>query len=281
MQITCREFSHFCPSAAAPDDSIFGSVQSAIADRMAAVSALITPALFARLDNTCIPSPAEEHADRYIGLQRAVKGYVCNSAYYLAIPSLDLVLTSTGFGVVSNQNVVPASEARVRELRDTVDKAAFGYLEDILDLCRPLIRWRESVRGRDFFRSLFWRGAHLHMLGLIHPTIRDIREHMPQIEAAAARLSLRLSPELYRRLLDVESTATATEWQERLIDLWRGATVAWIRRDETWEDHCSSMLGFVEAHLDEFPEYRDSRTYQANHFTPYRNEKDDSCYFFG
>ena len=41
---------------------------------------------------------------------------VAYHAYMSAVPSLDLVLTSNGFGIVSNQNVVPASRERVDAL---------------------------------------------------------------------------------------------------------------------------------------------------------------------
>ena len=39
----------------------------------------------------------------------------------IAIPSLDLVLTTNGFGIVSNQNVVPASRERVDALISSLE----------------------------------------------------------------------------------------------------------------------------------------------------------------
>ena len=41
---------------------------------------------------------------------------IASEALRRAIPSLDLVLTPNGFGVVSNQNVAPASKERVDRL---------------------------------------------------------------------------------------------------------------------------------------------------------------------
>ena len=38
---------------------------------------------------------------------------VVNEAFMRAVPSLDLVLTPNGFGIVSNQNVAPASRDRI------------------------------------------------------------------------------------------------------------------------------------------------------------------------
>ena len=50
-----------------------------------------------------------------------VAGYlttaICLRAAYDAVPQMDLVLTPTGFGIVSNQNTAPASRERVDALR--------------------------------------------------------------------------------------------------------------------------------------------------------------------
>lgn len=63
------------------------------------------------------------------GLESIVVRLVCLRTYYEQIPHLDLVLTPTGFGVVSNENVAPASPDRVKALRQQVKDAA----EDALD----------------------------------------------------------------------------------------------------------------------------------------------------
>lgn len=52
--------------------------------------------------------------DTVPGLEAAVIKLVCLRTYQEQIPQLDLVLTPTGFGVVSNQNLAPASADRVK-----------------------------------------------------------------------------------------------------------------------------------------------------------------------
>ena len=49
-------------------------------------------------------------------LRNAASVYVANEAFRMAVPSLDLVLTPNGFGIVNNQNVVPASKERIERL---------------------------------------------------------------------------------------------------------------------------------------------------------------------
>lgn len=49
-----------------------------------------------------------------------IKGAIAYEAFYRAIPSLDLVLTPNGFGIVSNQNIAPASRERVDALKESL-----------------------------------------------------------------------------------------------------------------------------------------------------------------
>ena len=54
-------------------------------------------------------------------LVRFVKQLVCYDAFLPHFRSLDLVLTATGFGVVSTQDLTPASKARVDALKSLLD----------------------------------------------------------------------------------------------------------------------------------------------------------------
>lgn len=53
------------------------------------------------------------------------------TAAYNALPTLDLVATPNGFGVVSNQNIAPASKERVAAFRDSLRQ----YKSDCKDQC--------------------------------------------------------------------------------------------------------------------------------------------------
>ena len=66
------------------------------------------------------------------GLTLDAERFICMNTFYNAIPQLDLVLTSTGFGVVNNQNVSPASRDRVEALRKLVQQCADDALDRII-----------------------------------------------------------------------------------------------------------------------------------------------------
>lgn len=77
------------------------------------------------------------------------------SAFAEAVPSLDLILTPSGFGVVSTEAVAPASKERVERLISSLRDYADANLALLVDICRTYPEWRDSERGRWFGASLF------------------------------------------------------------------------------------------------------------------------------
>lgn len=65
-------------------------------------------------------------------LLNKIKGAIANLTYLEAVPFIDLVSTSTGFGVVSNQNIAPASQIRVDNFKSATLEAANDYINETL-----------------------------------------------------------------------------------------------------------------------------------------------------
>jgi uncharacterized protein with HEPN domain len=83
------------------------------------------------------------------------------------------------------------------ERQDAVERNFIAIGEAIKDLARgldlqkadPAAPWRESARFRDFL-------AHQYEDGVSHPDVwRTIKEDLPELDAALARLAGRLGPE--------------------------------------------------------------------------------------
>ena len=66
------------------------------------------------LDTSLLTRIAEEEGAETAG--NLCRRIVVADALLRAVPSLDLVLTPNGFGIVSNQNIAPASKDRVDRL---------------------------------------------------------------------------------------------------------------------------------------------------------------------
>ncbi|MGN1307089.1 MAG: DUF6712 family protein, partial [Faecousia sp.] len=67
------------------------------------------------------------------------------TAAYRALPTLDLVATPNGFGVVSNNNIAPASKERVAALRESLRQ----YKSDCKDQCLERIYKEIAVSQRE------------------------------------------------------------------------------------------------------------------------------------
>lgn len=75
---------------------------------------------------------------------------VIMKAFADAVPSLDLVVTPTGFGVVNTETVAPASKERIERLIESLRNKVNDDLDILLEFCHQYPEWRESERGKYF-----------------------------------------------------------------------------------------------------------------------------------
>lgn len=80
---------------------------------------------------------------------------VASDAFVRAIPSLDLVLTPNGFGVVSNNTIAPASKERVERLIESMEISRDFAIEELLHDLMLSDVWKASEQGGFFLTTLF------------------------------------------------------------------------------------------------------------------------------
>ena len=106
---------------------------------------------------------------------------VVNHALLAAIPTLDLVLTPNGFGIVSNQNVAPASKDRVDRLLASLERERDNAIELLLTRLPQVTQWLSSEQHSFFTATLFPNLSLCRRLA--------IREHLwAEYQALRARL---------------------------------------------------------------------------------------------
>lgn len=79
---------------------------------------------------------------------------VAAHAFATAAPSLDLILTPTGFGVVSSNAIAPASKERVERLIASLKDYVEAQLTVLVRICKADERWRQTKQGK-YFCSTF------------------------------------------------------------------------------------------------------------------------------
>lgn len=215
---------------------------------------------------------------------------ICLRAAYDAVPQMDLVLTPTGFGIVSNQNTAPASRERVDALRLQLRRDACQLEDAVLSYlaAHNLMTMRRSRAD-----SLLWTPTLCTLYGIRTPDGREVlREEFEAmgtaLHAASARVADAISPELYAALVkrqyaadaDLTPDTTPAAYAEALT-MARRLMAAHVMHGPGIADHTRHIINFIEAHADQLDEYRLSPTYQARHAKLYENKQADPSFFFG
>lgn len=207
---------------------------------------------------------------------------VCLRTYYEQIPHLDLVLTPTGFGVVSNENVAPASPDRVKALRQQVKDAYEDALDEAI-LAMLGTDWAKSISGRIRVNSFYFVGADLRDYAGFPDAHRSaLVERLIQISEAEEYIRRGISSEFFEVLLEgIRSKELKTEYRMILHEL-KLAIGGWLHGNkEVLRMKLANVINEMERNIDTYPEYRESEAYKVKHFEHYENGKDDSTFFFG
>lgn len=85
-------------------------------------------------------------------------------AFADAAPSLDLIITPSGMGVVSTESVAPASKERVERLISSLNDMVEANIALLIDICRTYPQWRKSDRGRFYCQCFLSSPSDLRLL---------------------------------------------------------------------------------------------------------------------
>ena len=118
-------------------------------------------------------------------------------AFAEAVPAIDLVLTPTGFGVVSTNTVAPASGDRITRLVTSLRATAAELLIQFTDILRTLPEWRDTVAGKQFCLTFLTSLRHaIPYIGADTPlTIHTLHAAYTRVIPIAARFEAALAEE--------------------------------------------------------------------------------------
>ena len=271
MDITQALFERYVPAFRSPTDDVFRKMTGFIGEQVDRWSDLVK-------------ADADEDFGQWTVLVRAI----CLRAAYEAVPHLDLVLTPTGFGIVSNQNTAPASRDRVQSLRESLRREANRWEDNALSALalRQLLAYPQLT-----VRSLLWQATLMRRFGIRTEQGAEVYEEerqalQPDLFMAEQEVKAVISPELYDALVREQWQKDGqTPFREHLTDRVREVLAVLIRRDKQAANVRAglmrSLLDTVQTHASELPEYAGSRTAEAQNFKRYENGQEDPCFFFG
>lgn len=226
-------------------------------------------------------------------IRENVLQYVVNAALYDAIPQLDLVLTNNGFGIVSTQQIAPASAERVERLRKacaTSRDIAFDSL--LISLPANSLTKELLWEDRAFYKqtsSLIWTLLQLNNYCGTSGTDyqrSQLDKARPSIFLAERQIRQMISNEQFdailKKLREGETEPVFEGMLPILYGLFTSLYAAVTSPSNT--QRCSPMEHELLAYLDQntyyFVEYGNSQQYKARHFEAYRNQRKDGCFFF-
>ncbi len=275
ITITKSDFEQALPVGAASNDSVYESVKPAIARQLSfSNDALLGVAGMQRMEELGEGST----------LVNWYKQLVCLSAFLSVLRQLDLVLTPTGFGVVSNDNLAPASKQRVDALEGELRTQYHKTLAMTLNLLRSE-NWGATEQARHFIDHLydeytFFFETHQNA------SATDWDGYQQTIEEAEEMLRTKMGDRQMEDILDAfrRNDPNRLEPYREMMSLIVKFTDTWaVKSTGALKQPVYRRLMRIldcDDNKETFKLYRESIAYKANHYESYQNNKDSAGYVF-
>lgn len=199
-----------------------------------------------------------------------------------AIPSLDIVLTPNGFGVVSTQNLAPASKPRVDRLVGSMlahrDDCIAALLPELVGASEWLTSKQAAFFGAILFPDLALVDAVGGTTGSKWEKFLELRAKVIDLEASLAEEWF--SPELMARLREGNLRKDLKDNEANVVQSIQAQLIAYLNTGTFNARRLADIVTFIRNRPADFPLWHSSAT--ARLFAPpvFRNEKKAPGYFF-
>lgn len=199
-----------------------------------------------------------------------------------AIPSLDIVLTPNGFGIVSTNNLAPASKPRI----DRLVGSMLAHRDDCIAALLPELpgasKWLASAQA-DFFGATLFPDFSLvdalaSTVGSKWERYLELRSQVIDLEASLSEEWL--SSELMSALRSENLRGDLTEQRSEIVRQVKAQLVGYLRSGSFNSRRLADIVNYIRLNAADFEEWHRSET--AKLFAPpvFRNERKASGYFF-
>lgn len=199
-----------------------------------------------------------------------------------AIPSLDIVLTPNGFGVVSTSNLAPASKPRVDRLIGSMlshrDDCIAALLSELVGASKWLTSSQADFFGATLFPDLDIVDAVGGATGSKWEKYLELRPQVIDLEASLAEEWF--SPELMSALRSENLRGDLTEKRSVIVRQVKVQILGYLKSGSFSSHRLADIVNRIRENKDDFPEWHRSET--AKLFAPpvFRNEKKAKGYWF-
>ncbi len=207
---------------------------------------------------------------------------VVSDALRRAIPSLDIVLTPNGFGVVNTSNLAPASKPRVDRLVGSMlahrDDCIAALLPELVGASKWLASDRATFFGATLFPDFSLIEATAPIQGSKWERYLELRSQVVDLEASLAEEWF--SPELMSALRSENLRGDLTEKRSEIVRQIKAQVVGYLRSGSFSSRRLADIVNYIRLNESDFKEWHGSKT--AELFAPpvFRNRKEAKGYFF-
>jgi hypothetical protein len=208
---------------------------------------------------------------------------VAYHAYMSAVPSLDLVLTPNGFGIVSNTNVIPASKERIERLLVSLETERDRNINQLILRLSARSEWRQSQQGKYFASTIFPFLSLCHRLAIrehIWENYQKLHNRLIKIEAVLAYTYFSHEQMSVFRDHVITQLRTAKPLEEQVIRTLQSLEMMLVSDMQVHPQSFYDLVNIIREHEEIFPAWHSSPV--ASLYTPkvFENKKKSSGYWF-
>lgn len=271
MEITInrQDFENALPVGTSSHDEVFEMVKSSIDERVIIAENEI-------LGDAGVTALQESEVT-----MEFFKKYVCMAGLLAVFRQLDLTLTSTGFGVINNDTISPASKQRVDALE--------GALRTQLLRCRAMLlnmlrsdEWGVTVQAKQQLQYLYTDYHYFFGKGDYPSSYDDWNKFKDTIAAADEHLRTHISDEQMDELLDAYRRNDSARLQKynAVINQIHRYTDAMAMGFKGAQVSYRKIIDMIEKNPAVFDKYPQSDAYKLNHHETFQNTKESSAFLF-
>lgn len=272
--ITKEIFESYVPAAKMPErnSSVYNRLQ------------LQFVAAYGMMIRTLVSPQCEVALDNNERLRTLAIPLVCVDAFVRTCRSLDLVLTATGFGIVSTESTAPASKSRVDALIEELSLEELDLIDEMIQELMKIEGWGQTEQAQMRVPTFFYRPSQMHLTTL-KLTTDNWHKAFGLASTASALLRNEISDEYMDELLQKMRTnsmgnADIIIVQKCVAFMADYISLHDIRGGIPNELLLRQVVHQLESYLESYPTYTNSELYARRHAERYRNKKEDPSFFF-
>lgn len=223
---------------------------------------------------------AEENA----ALKGMMVRYVCLRSFVDVIRSLDLVLTATGFGIVSTDSMAPASKVRVDALMKECMLHAYECEFQLISMLKGIEGWSASAMATNNIRCLFWNVLLMRNYTTLEYSADNWQKARGLALSADAFLRKAVSDEYMDELLAHERANALTNDDLIVIEKcnrFTGEFLSGYDQDKAInQQRLDAITAYLNTYSDRYSTFAESELYKSLHAERYENKQEHPTFFF-